>query len=447
MKKSQGQKSNPTGKIVCKLLLISGLSLYSAVPVQGQRFLADYDSTLFMRDTLRPLVRRLENLHFSGYMQPQFQVAQQKGAPSFSGGNFPEHTDNRFMLRRARIKLDYIVPDKEEKFPKALFTFQFEATERDVNVRDMFLRLYEPKMKNFSLTTGLFARPFGFEVNLSSSYRETPERGRASQILMPSERDLGAMLTYESQSGKRKNPLFKFDIGLFNGQGKSGPFEFDSYKDVISRWTLKPLPLQKNFTLGAGLSLLYGGWEQATKYRYEMAEQNGNAFFVVDSSLSNVGGKAPRHYYGGDAQLIYKHKWGKTEGRAEYWRGKQPGTATTTANPGTLPPGPTYLRNFDAAFFYFLQNIVNQKWELMVKYDWYDPNTKVAADGIGKTGTNLTAADIRFNTLGVGLTRYFTGNYKVLVYYDIVRNEKTQLPGFTEDIRDNVFTLRFQLRF
>ncbi len=428
-------------------IYFSIFSLFIFLSTGAQRYLTDYDSTLFIRDTVRPVVKRLENLHFSGYIQPQYQLAQQKGSPSFNGGNFPEFSDNRFMLRRARIKIDYVLPAKNNTFPQALFTFQFEATERDVNVRDMYVRLYEPKKKNFSLTMGLFARPFGFEVNLSSAYRETPERGRASQILMPSERDLGAMITYESQSKERKNPLFKYDIGFFNGQGKSGPAEFDSFKDLISRFYLKPLPLGSRFLWSSGLSLLRGGWVQTTKYKYEIEEQNGNKFFMVDSSLKNIADKAPRHYYGADAQLIYKHALGKTEVRAEYWKGTQPGTAISTLNPGTLPSGPTYIRKFDAAFFYFLQNIFNEKWELMAKYDWYDPNIKVESTEIGKAGTNITGADIRFNTFGFGMTRYFTGNFKVLAYYDLVKNEETALAGFTEDLKDNIFTIRLQLRF
>ncbi len=428
-------------------IYFSIFSLFIFLSTGAQRYLTDYDSTLFIRDTVRPVVKRLENLHFSGYIQPQYQLAQQKGSPSFNGGNFPEFSDNRFMLRRARIKIDYVLPAKNNSFPQALFTFQIEATERDVNVRDMYVRLYEPKKKNFSLTMGLFARPFGFEVNLSSAYRETPERGRASQILMPSERDLGAMITYESQSKERKNPLFKYDIGFFNGQGKSGPAEFDSFKDLISRFYLKPLPLGSRFLWSSGLSLLRGGWVQTTKYKYEIEEQNGNKIFMVDSSLKNIADKAPRHYYGADAQLIYKHALGKTEVRAEYWKGTQPGTAISTINPGTLPSGPTYIRKFDAAFFYFLQNIFNEKWELMAKYDWYDPNIKVESAEIGKAGTNMTGADIRFNTFGFGMTRYFTGNFKVLAYYDIVKNEETVLGGFTEDLKDNIFTIRLQLRF
>lgn len=419
----------------------------SALFSHAQRFLSDYDSTLFIRDTLRPFLRRMENLHFSGYIQPQFQVIQTEGSASFGGGNFSEFSNNRFMLRRARIKIDYMVPTKGMDLPKAIFTFQVDATERGVFVRDMFLRLFEPKTHNYFLTMGLVARPFGYEVNLSSAFRETPERGRMSQTLMTAERDLGAMVSFESQNKKRKNPLFKFDFGVFNGQGLSGITDFDSYKDLISRLTLKPISINRNVSLSAGVSWLNGGWRQATAYRYEMNTQGGNDLFVVDSSQTNIGGKAPRKYYGADVQLVFKNGWGKTELRGEYWKGTQPGTASSTLNPGTIPLTPTYIRNFDGAFFYYLQNIFSEKWELMVKYDWYDPNVKVGSEDIGKAGTNLTAGDIKYSTLGFGFTRYFSGNIKILAYYDVIWNEKTLIPGMTEDLKDNLFTLRMQLRF
>jgi hypothetical protein len=167
----------------------------------------------------------------------------------------------------------------------------------------------------------------------------------------------------------------------------------------------------------------------------------------VDSSLSNAGAKAPRHYYGADVQLARNHHWGKTELRAEYWRGTQPGTAQSTINPGTLPLTPTYIRHFDGLILYFLQNIINKQWELVAKYDWYDPNTKVSSTEIGKNNTNLTPADIKFSTFGFGLNHYFNDNVKVQAYYDFIRNERTLLPGYTGDIKDNVFTLRMQLRF
>jgi hypothetical protein len=162
------------------------------------------DSSLFIRDTIRPFLKRFENLRFSGYIQPQFQMAQSKGAKSYAGGDFSAFSSSRFMLRRARVKLDYLIPDSNNKWAKALFSFQIDATERGVNVRDMFVRLYDSKFHLFSITAGLFARPFGQEVNLSSAFRETPERGRMSQILMPTERDLGAMLSFEAQNRNHK---------------------------------------------------------------------------------------------------------------------------------------------------------------------------------------------------------------------------------------------------
>jgi hypothetical protein len=83
----------------------------------------------------------------------------------------------------------------------------------------------------------------------------------------------------------------------------------------------------------------------------------------------------------------------------------------------------------------------------MVKYDWYDPNIKVSSGELGKPATNLTPADIKFSTLGIGFARYMKSSLKLLAYCDFVRNEKTNLTGFTQNIKDNVFILRVQMRF
>jgi hypothetical protein len=148
----------------------------------------------------------------------------------------------------------------------------------------------------------------------------------------------------------------------------------------------------------------------------------------------------------------FNYDWGSTELRAEYWFGTQPGTSISTTNPGTIPtlnglPAPTYIRHFDGAFFYFIQSLVNEKHQLLLKYDWYDPNTKVQGTEIGKAGTNLTIADIRFNTLGVGYVYHFNPEIKLVLYYSIIKNENTLLPGYLSDIKDNIFTSRIQFRF
>lgn len=414
--------------------------------VCSQRYLSEIDSFLYIRDTVRPLLKRLDHLYFSGYMQPQFQAAQSEGTKSFEGGDFSPYSKSRFMLRRARIRLDYILPSKD-RYPLASFSFQVDATEKGVNVRDMFLRLYETKHHLFSLTTGLFARPFGYEVNLSSAFRESPERGRMSQTLMPAERDLGAMITFEPQKKDHSSSFFKIDAGFFNGQGLSGTTDFDSRKDFISRITFRP-PRSGQLEFSGGLSLLNGGWRQGVKYIYKNGKNgNGDFSFIVDSSENNIGRIVPRKYYGADMQLKWNHSYGATEWRAEFWLGKQPGSAISTVNPGSVPMVPAYLRNFNGAFFYFLQNIVNSRHQLLIKYDWYDPNTKVSGREIGKSGTNLTMADIKFSTLGLGYIYYMNDNTKLVLYYDIVTNEITQLPGYTAGIKDNTLTCRLQFRF
>ena len=66
--------------------------------------------------------------------------------------------------------------------------------------------------------------------------------------------------------------------------------------------------------LGGGLSVLSGGWKNGTKYVYEMGTaSNGDKIFVVDSSESNLGISAPRHYYGADVQFKINHGWGASE--------------------------------------------------------------------------------------------------------------------------------------
>ena len=124
------------------------LGFVTCSELNAQRYLTDIDSSFFIKDTVRPIIKRFENIIISGYMQPQFQVAESDGAPSFAGGNFSQFSQSRFMLRRARVRVDYLIKTKEN-FPQALFSFQIDATERGVIVRDMYVRLFEARRNNF----------------------------------------------------------------------------------------------------------------------------------------------------------------------------------------------------------------------------------------------------------------------------------------------------------
>lgn len=292
----------------------------------------------------------------------------------------------------------------------------------------------------------MFARPFGYELNLSSSDRESPERGRMSQILMKTERDLGAMISFEPR--RKDHPLryIKWDIGLFNGQGLTATTDYDSHKDLISRLSLKPYPVNNKTTVSLGISYLNGGWLQKNSARYTLQKINTSQYDFVKSSDNFSNTIAPRKYYGADFQLKHTTKAGYTEFRAEYWKGTQSAGLDFSETPAILLTEPVYERKFAGGFLYFLTNIGNKQNQVGIKYDWYDPNTSIKGTEIGD-GNTVSAANIAYTTLGFGYIHHFTENLKSVVWYENVKNEKTNLAGYQNDIADNMLTIRLQYRF
>ncbi|MFT3909072.1 MAG: porin [Ferruginibacter sp.] len=430
-----------------RLLLI--LMLLNLGQSSKCQFLMDMvDTSTDIGKGMLAIYKKYDKLRISGYVQPQFQVAEIKGAHSFNGGDFPTNVNNRFMLRRGRLKFEY-VHFAEGSGPSVQFVFQFDGSEKGFFARDFWGRVMENRFKLFSLSVGLFARPISYELNLGSGDRESPERGRMSQLLMKTERDVGAMLSFEPRKKDSRLRYLKIDAGFFNRPGLNATADFDSHKDFISRIALKPYPLSKKLTFSMAGSYFNGGFLQNTKYVYRTKDVAGEKRFLIDSALTNQGKIAPRKYYGVDAQLKLKHKWGYTELRGEFMTGTQTATENNSETPAALLNNMEgyYIRKFNGAYFYLLQNIVNTRHQLGIKYDWYDPNIKVKGNEIGKIGNNINATNIKFSTLGLGYIYYVTENLKLLLWYEKVDNEKTQLAGFTKDVKDDVFTCRLQFKF
>jgi hypothetical protein len=432
-----------------RILLIT-VFMFGAGNAYAQRFLMDMvDTTTELGKGMLSLYQKYGTLRLSLYIQPQFQVAQDRGIKNYSGGDFATNSNSRFMLRRARLRTDYAYYNKDRDLA-AYFAFQIDVTERGSAIRDVWGRVFENNWQMFSLTTGMFARPFGFEVNLSSIDRESPERGRMSQILMRTERDMGVMATFEQRKKSAKRKFLKADLGVFNGQGLAGPMDFDSYKDMIGRISVKPVKTGPLMISGS-TSILYGAIGSQSDWVYE-TEKIGDTYKVVgDSTPDNYNKALPRHYYGADIQLKHPHKKWATELRAEYIFGTQTATAATSETPGTYPVSgttfqPLFSRQFDGAYFCFLQNIAGSKHQFVVKYDWYDPNKLVSGNTV-TAANGFTPADVRYNTLGAGYVFYANPHVKATLWYDIITNESTALKGYTSDIRDNILTCRLQYRF
>jgi len=383
----------------------------------------------------------LKRIKFSGYVQAQFQWADSAGIASYAAGDFPARVDKRFKVRRAEFKTTY-------EHGGTLIVANIDVTQNGVNIKDAYGRITEQSLKEFSLTAGIFNRPFGFEVPFSSGSLESPERSRMIQILFPGERDLGAMITFQPNSSSAFHPL-KIEAGMFNGTGNNVN-DFDYQKDFIGNIHWGKSTSSEKVWYAFGVSYYDGGWSNGTKYVYNDigALSNGNKGFNVDSATSNQYAISKRNYIGGDFQFTADWAPGITTIRGEFIQGKQPGVATSTTSPSSQPATDTYIRKFNGAYFYFTQNIAKSKHQLIIKYDWYDPNTDVSGDEIGKTGTNLSKTDLKYSTIGLGWALRWNSNVKITAYYDLVTNEtSSNLSGFTKDLKDNVFTLRTQFKF
>ena len=157
---------------------------------------------------------------------------------------------------------------------------------------------------------------------------------------------------------------------------------------------------------------------------------------------------AKREYIGADAQINIEFPFGLTCIRGEIIQGIQSGTSATTTSPIVDPAADTYIRKFNGGYFYFIQNILQTKNQFVLKYDWYDPNTGVSGDEIGKSGSKLTKTELKYTTFGFGWIYHWDANVKISAYYDLVKNETSKnLTGYTKDLKDNVFTLRVQYKF
>ncbi|WP_231463189.1 MULTISPECIES: porin [unclassified Pedobacter] len=433
------------------LLILLTVFLFSS-RVLAQRTINDVmDSTTV--NHLLIISKKYGSLSFSGYLQPQFQLAQSNGTQAeYQGGNFGENTSNRFRLRRGRLRADYMLLT-DEGAPSTYFVLQFDGTEQGVAVRDFWGRYYENKWKFLYVTLGLSGRPFGNELQLSSSVREAPERGRMSQILMKTERDLGVTFTLNPRWKGAKLKNFVFDLGIYNGQGLSGPAEFDNSKDFIFRLSHKPYIIKSiPLSIAGGISTLQGGLNHRLPVSYKTENINNLWSMVKDSSAKTINTIAPRRYYGTDIQFSTTSESWKSELRAEVISGLQTGTSTTSTTPGSYPVDnksialPYYTRSFNGAYVTFVQTLNSTDNQVILKYDYYDPNAKVKGMAVNSI-QGLSAADVRFDTFGFGFLHHFNPHFKAVLYYDMIKNEATQIPGYENDRRDNVLTLRTQFYF
>jgi len=430
-------------KQIKKLSLVSCLCLFISKNIKAQEIIENPLDTLTRHvQSITDDLTKIKRLKITGYIQPQYQYIDSAGAPSFAGGDFVNGNSkyySRFTMRRGRFKFTY-------DYENVRLMINTDVTEKGLFMRETYLKITDPWSKTYSFTAGLLQDQFGFELTQSSSERETPERARYNQILFPTERDLGIFGTAEFPKSSSLYGL-KIDVALMNGSAGVNP-EFDSHKDVTARLQYKRATKNEKIEYGVGASYYNGGYRIGNVKDYNLtALPNGDNGFTFASDTGNYNRVAKRIYIGADAQIAIDWKIGITTLRAEYIFGENPGTDKSNKSPSAAPTSAIYHREFSGAYFYFIQNIGQSKFQVAAKYDWYDPNTKIAGAEVGKAGTNTKMGDIRFDTYGFGVTYRFNTYLKLMTYYDLVKNESTSVSGYSKDIKDNVITVRMQYKF
>jgi len=425
--------------------------------------------------------RILREFRIQAYIQPEWQRADTAGAAGVQGGNFPAAANNRFIIRRGRLKLSWqheIVNSHGDSIKVGEFAFQFDATEKGFNaLKDFYGRIIDPWTGWFSLQAGITVRPFGWESPASPATYESPEFARMNQTIMPNECELGE--TFIIESPRTFKPVYlRFDAGVVNGEGigNTGTGQssvstgaYQSAKDFVGRLMIGKvfkLNADTKISLMASGSYYYGSVLQTTNNVYEVVkniETGLDTFKNITAGTADTAGKGKtdyhREYYGAHLQVNFDYKIAAnasatTAIRGELITGQQPGQASSSTVPlgaGTSAPvADLYIRKFSGYMvtftqgFHFKAGKQAMHADLTFKVDNYTPNTAVKGTEITK-GAGFSTTDIAYTTYSGGFTLTPVPYFKLMLWYDHVTNEGTGIPGWsTSYTKADVLTLRTQ---
>lgn len=428
------------------LKTIAALGMFTSVALFSQAQSGEKTEKLAKVKELTSASSR--KLKVTGYVQAQAEFAQfdtvsgvgastkVSASTKFDSKIDGNDSENfvRYGIRRGRIKFDFAATENSNA------VFQLDITEGGIGVKDVYYQLFVPSKnqlfhKVVGFKIGVFDRPFGNEISYSSSRRESPERSLVFQKLFPDERDLGIALMLAAPKNTALSGL-KLNAGLFSGNGIR---KDDNGKlDFIGQ--LKYENKVNDFSYGAGVSYYNGKTNNASDEWFTLENSDWNAT-TVEANQTNK-----REYYGFDAQISLKTILGTSNVRGEMLGGVQPSVAGDVASPKANSYNEAqpfnYNRKFKGGHIYFVQDISKTPLSFVFKYSYFDPNTEISGNNI------RNKADLAMNTFGFGGLWHISSAVRLQAFYEINKNETSEkLAAYTNDVRDNLFTLRLQYKF
>lgn len=357
---------------------------------------------------------KLNKIKVSGYIQGEFRLYE--GAVVKT--NDPYST---FLIRRARVKFTYEATDGIK------FVLQPDFSTGNFSLKDAYAVIGIPKLKEWSIWVGQMNRP-NYEVEYSSGQREVMERSKVIRTIYPGEREIGAKLEYIGIT----TPL-KFQMMVLNGNFTgSQATDQDTKKDLMGRLVYSAKIPSAGVGIDFGVNGYYGGTRVKT-----------NPFVSTVNPLETdsvaLGTYLDKYWMGGEIQL-FADVLGGLAIKSEYMAGVN---NTVSASPLTASIAqkmgdPNKVRNFSGYYIYLIKNI-GAKNQFVLRYDSFDPNTKVSGDEA------LTISELSTKTITTAWQYYLNDNIRISLQYEMPKNETNTL--IVDDLKDNQLTVRVQAKF
>jgi hypothetical protein len=358
---------------------------------------------------------KLNKIKVSGYVQAQWEYYGKDLVKT----NEPTNT---FYIRRARVKFTY------EALDGVKFVIQPDFSTNALALKDAYAVVNIPKLRNFTLWAGQFNRP-NYEVEYSSGQREVLERSRVIRAIYPGEREIGVKLEYIGVNIPLKFQLMAMNGNFTGSQAK----DYDSKKDLMGRIVYSIKLPGTGLGIDLGANGYYGG--NIIKYNTFVSNLDGK----LDSTSFKAGDYLDKNWIGGEIQ-VFADILGGMAIKGEYVAGVNSSSSATNqdskAKVADMRKDPTRLRNFSGYYLYFIKNI-GPKNQFVAKYDYYDPNTKLAGDA--------ATSDIFYKTWTLAWQYYLNDNIRISLNYEMPKNE-INASNATEK-KDNTFGVRIQAKF
>ncbi|HEY3255373.1 MAG TPA: hypothetical protein VGJ91_15550 [Polyangiaceae bacterium] len=381
-----------------------------------------------------------ESLQVRGYVQAQYE-SHQDSEDQLQPGGAPLN-QNRFVLRRARVRLDRLW-----KYGGVMFEVDANSVRGaafGIQHAEATLAYRNPDHTPMvSLTLGLFDNPFGREVVESPRERVFMERSFASRAFFPAEPDLGLRAAGQID-------WFRYSVAVVNGQPLGDRTGFilqdpNAHKDVLGRVGVA-VNVKPTLKVSGGVSVLNGqgfkAGSDATKNTivWRDIDENGQFSLGEFQGVPGVAAVASKNFdrwlVGADLAVELESKFGRSLIAGELSLGSNMDRNVFIADPVTAGVDQRELGYYIAVVQEFPQGPIAG-----LRFDSYNPNSDFLDSQAGKLIP--TSQTVRTFSPLVGFQ--VPHRARLVFQYDFVHDALARdAAGVPTDKKNNTWTLRLQ---